>query len=204
MATQEINVRLPSMYGNFYFTVKNSELIGDTLSGVLNISNMIGKTIGLLTVSFETDGSTITNIHIEDCSIVPIEINSNDYDINFTFTLNTDNSPVNFVITNLPVTYYDDLDYNVMITSSFEDTPKMEDALKINGTDDYTMLYQSSLTADGYLEIDDLSKLTDFGTFAVKTRQERNGTNPQTKQKIVIPAAKTVGFKVSKGLKEKL
>ena len=60
-------------------------------------------------------------------------------------------------------TYYDDLDYNVMITSSFEDTPKMEDALKINGTDDYTMLYQSSLTADGYLEIDDLSKLTDFG-----------------------------------------
>ena len=59
-------------------------------------------------------------------------------------------------------TYYDDLDYNVMITSSFEDTPKMEDALKINGTDDYTMLYQSSLTTDGYLEIDDLSKLTDF------------------------------------------
>ncbi len=59
-------------------------------------------------------------------------------------------------------TYYDDLDYNVMITSSFEDTPKMEDVLKINGTDDYTMLYQSSLTTDGYLEIDDLSKLTDF------------------------------------------
>ena len=25
------------------------------------------------------------------------------------------------------------------------------------------MLYQSSLTSDGYLEIDDLSKLTDFG-----------------------------------------
>ena len=59
-------------------------------------------------------------------------------------------------------TYYDDLDYNVMITSSFEDTPKMEDALKVKGTDDYTMLYQSSLTTDGYLEIDDLSKLTDF------------------------------------------
>lgn len=60
-------------------------------------------------------------------------------------------------------TYYDDLDYNVMITTSFEDTPKTEDALKIEGTDDYTMLYQSSLTTDGYLEIDDLSKLTDFG-----------------------------------------
>lgn len=47
-------------------------------------------------------------------------------------------------------------------------------------------------------------KLTDFGTFSVKTRQERNGTNPKTGEKIVIPAAKTVGFKASKGLKAKL
>ena len=60
-------------------------------------------------------------------------------------------------------TYYNNLDYNVMVTASFEDTPKMEDALKVNGADNYTMLYQSSLTTDGYLEIDDLSKLTDFG-----------------------------------------
>lgn len=49
------------------------------------------------------------------------------------------------------------------MTSSFEDSPKLEDVLKVKGTDDYTMLYQSSLTTDGYLEIDDLSKLTDFG-----------------------------------------
>ncbi len=47
-------------------------------------------------------------------------------------------------------------------------------------------------------------KLTDFGTFSVKTRQQRNGTNPKTGEKIVIPAAKTVGFKASKGLKAKL
>ena len=65
-----------------------------------------------------------------------------------------------FSVTN---TYYNNIDYNIMVTSSFEDSPKLEDALKVKGTDDYTMLYQSSLTTDGYLEIDDLSKLTDFG-----------------------------------------
>ena len=65
-----------------------------------------------------------------------------------------------FSVTN---TYYNNIDYNIMVTSSFEDSPKLEDALKVEGTDDYTMLYQSSLTSDGYLEIDDLSKLTDFG-----------------------------------------
>lgn len=65
-----------------------------------------------------------------------------------------------FSVTN---TYYNNIDYNIMVTSSFEDSPKLEDVLKVKGTDDYTMLYQSSLTTDGYLEIDDLSKLTDFG-----------------------------------------
>ena len=60
-------------------------------------------------------------------------------------------------------TYYKNIDYNVMVTSAFDDSPKMEDVLKVSGTDDYTMLYQSKWTSDGYLEISDLSKLTDFG-----------------------------------------
>ena len=60
-------------------------------------------------------------------------------------------------------TYYDDLDYNIIVTSSFKDTPKMEEVLKIDGTRDYTMLYQSNLTADGYLEITDFDRLTEFG-----------------------------------------
>lgn len=47
-------------------------------------------------------------------------------------------------------------------------------------------------------------KLTDFGTFAIKTRQQRNGTNPRTGAKISIPAAKSVGFKPSKGFKAEL
>lgn len=47
-------------------------------------------------------------------------------------------------------------------------------------------------------------KLTGFGTLSVKTRAERVGTNPSTGAKITIPAAKTVAFKVSKALKERL
>lgn len=47
-------------------------------------------------------------------------------------------------------------------------------------------------------------KLTDFGTFSVKVRQARNGTNPKTGENIVIPEAKTVGFKASKKLKARL
>lgn len=47
-------------------------------------------------------------------------------------------------------------------------------------------------------------KLTDFGTFTVKKRQARNGTNPKTGKAIKIPAKKTVTFKLSKKLKAKL
>lgn len=36
----------------------------------------------------------------------------------------------------------------------------------------------------------------------IRNRKERNGTNPKTKEKIVIPARKTVGFKVCKALKD--
>lgn len=50
----------------------------------------------------------------------------------------------------------------------------------------------------------EIVKLTDFGTFSVKVRQQRNGTNPKTGADIVIPEAKTVGFKVSKKLKARL
>ncbi len=65
-----------------------------------------------------------------------------------------------FKVTN---SYYSNIDYNVMVTSSFVDAPKINDVLKIKDTDDYTMLYQSKWTSEGYLEIDDLSNLTDFG-----------------------------------------
>lgn len=44
--------------------------------------------------------------------------------------------------------------------------------------------------------------LTGFGTFEVRQRQEREGVNPQTRQKIKISATKTPGFSASSTLKE--
>ena len=44
--------------------------------------------------------------------------------------------------------------------------------------------------------------LTGFGTFEVRQRQEREGVNPQTRQKIKIAATKTPGFSASSTLKE--
>ncbi|VBB06379.1 prokaryotic integration host factor signature [Lucifera butyrica] len=41
-----------------------------------------------------------------------------------------------------------------------------------------------------------------FGTFEVKTREERKGRNPQTGAEITIPASKTPVFKAGKGLKD--
>lgn len=44
--------------------------------------------------------------------------------------------------------------------------------------------------------------LTGFGTFEVRHRQAREGVNPQTRDKIHIPATKTPGFSASSTLKE--
>lgn len=42
---------------------------------------------------------------------------------------------------------------------------------------------------------DDKVQLIGFGTFSTVEKPERTGINPQTKEKIVIPARKTVKFK---------
>jgi DNA-binding protein HU-beta len=44
-------------------------------------------------------------------------------------------------------------------------------------------------------------KLTGFGTFSVRERQARMGTNPQTGQKLPIPAQRTPGFAAGATLK---
>jgi len=41
-----------------------------------------------------------------------------------------------------------------------------------------------------------------FGKFAVANRKQRIGLNPQTKEKITIPASKKVKFRAAKQLKE--
>ncbi|OGT62365.1 MAG: DNA-binding protein HU [Gammaproteobacteria bacterium RIFCSPHIGHO2_12_FULL_43_28] len=44
--------------------------------------------------------------------------------------------------------------------------------------------------------------IVNFGTFTVKLRAAREGRNPSTGEKIKIQAAKVVGFKPGKGLKD--
>ena len=43
-----------------------------------------------------------------------------------------------------------------------------------------------------------------FGKFSVNAKAARDGVNPLTKEKIKIPASKSVKFKASKALKEKV
>lgn len=43
--------------------------------------------------------------------------------------------------------------------------------------------------------------LTGFGTFEVRSRQSRQGVNPQTKQAMTIDATRTPGFSASNSLK---
>ncbi len=44
--------------------------------------------------------------------------------------------------------------------------------------------------------------LVGFGSFQVKTRNERQGLNPKTGEPITIPSAKVVSFKPGKALKD--
>lgn len=48
----------------------------------------------------------------------------------------------------------------------------------------------------------DKVQLVGFGTFEVSQRAERVGINPKTKEKITIPASKSVKFKAGKALKD--
>ena len=46
----------------------------------------------------------------------------------------------------------------------------------------------------------DKVQLIGFGTFSMVAKPERTGINPQTKEKIIIPARKAVKFKPADGL----
>ena len=52
------------------------------------------------------------------------------------------------------------------------------------------------------LKKDEPVVLVNFGTFVVRQRAARKGRNPQTGQEININAAKVVGFKAGKALKD--
>lgn len=44
--------------------------------------------------------------------------------------------------------------------------------------------------------------LVGFGTFEVSERAEREGINPQTKERILLPSSKSPKFKASKAFKD--
>lgn len=46
--------------------------------------------------------------------------------------------------------------------------------------------------------------VTNFGAFVPKVRQSRDGTHPKNHNRIVIKEAKTISFRLSKALKDKL
>ena len=46
--------------------------------------------------------------------------------------------------------------------------------------------------------------LVGFGTFEVRRRRARTGVNPQTRERLDIPAKNVVRFKAGKGLREKV
>lgn len=52
------------------------------------------------------------------------------------------------------------------------------------------------------LQKNDSVTLVGFGTFSVSERAERTGSNPRTKEAIIIDAAKVPKFKAGKALKD--
>jgi DNA-binding protein HU-beta len=57
-------------------------------------------------------------------------------------------------------------------------------------------------TVEGELKSGNKVQLVGFGTFEVIERKKREGRNPSTKEKIIIPASKAPKFKAGKALKE--
>lgn len=63
------------------------------------------------------------------------------------------------------------------------------------------MLKAFMATVQDVLSAGDIIRLVGFGTFSTSKRAARKGTNPQTGQKINIPASTVPKFKPGKGLK---
>lgn len=47
-------------------------------------------------------------------------------------------------------------------------------------------------------------QLSGFGSFEVRERAERQGTNPKTKEKMMIAASRAVGFRPASSLRERV
>lgn len=47
-------------------------------------------------------------------------------------------------------------------------------------------------------------QMSGFGTFEVRERAERQGTNPRTRERVTIPASRSVGFRPASSLKSRV
>ncbi|CAN5876831.1 HU family DNA-binding protein [soil metagenome] len=59
-------------------------------------------------------------------------------------------------------------------------------------------------TVEGALKNGEEVQITGFGKFYVQKRDSREGINPQTKQKMTIPASKVPKFTAGNALKESI
>lgn len=59
-------------------------------------------------------------------------------------------------------------------------------------------------TVEGALKNSEDVQITGFGKFYVQNRDAREGINPQTKQKITIPASKVPKFTAGNSLKDQI
>ena len=50
----------------------------------------------------------------------------------------------------------------------------------------------------------DRIQVSGFGSFEIRDRAERQGTNPRTREKVTIPASKAVGFRAASSLKDRI
>lgn len=50
----------------------------------------------------------------------------------------------------------------------------------------------------------DRIQVSGFGSFEIRNRAERQGTNPRTREKVTIPASKAVGFRAASSLKQRV
>ena len=50
----------------------------------------------------------------------------------------------------------------------------------------------------------DRIQVSGFGSFEIRERAERQGTNPRTREKVTIPASKAVGFRAASSLRDRV
>ena len=50
----------------------------------------------------------------------------------------------------------------------------------------------------------DRIQVSGFGSFEIRHRAERQGTNPRTREKVTIPASKAVGFRAASSMRDRI